>query len=109
MQKIHPLWFVCLLTRVLLIVGIVLVISNHKSYKTYAAVLLVIMGSGFIYKYITGSNNEKQIAKVFWHDSRLLHGILYLTASFYVFVSNVKMTTIVLSIDIIGSLIYRFM
>lgn len=109
MQKIHPLWFVCLLTRVLLIVGIVLVISNHKSYKNYAVVLLAIMGSGFIYKYITGSNNEKQIAKVFWHDSRLLHGILYLTASFYVFVSNVKMTTIVLSIDIIGSLIYRFM
>ena len=109
MQKIHPLWFVCLLTRVLLIVGIVLVISNHKSYKNYAVVLLAIMGSGFIYKYITGSNNEKQIAKVFWHDSRLLHGILYLTASFYVFVSNVKMTTTVLSIDIIGSLIYRFM
>ena len=108
MQKIHPLWYVCLFTRVLLIIGIVLVISNHKSYKNYAVVLLAIMGSGFIYKYITGSNNEKQIAKVFWHDSRLLHGMLYLIASFYTFRENMKMLIIALSIDIIGSLFYRF-
>ena len=104
-----PVMVCMFIDNILLIIGIVLVISNHKSYKNYVSILLAIMGSGFIYKYITGSNNEKQIAKVFWHDSRLLHGMLsYLIASFYTFRGNMKMFTIVLSIDIIGSLFYRF-
>jgi hypothetical protein len=109
-QKIHPLWFVCLFTRTILIFMVYHIISDTKlhEYQKYVVLLLVIMGTGFIFKYLTGSNNEIQIAKVFWHDSRLLHGVLYLLAAMYVLQGNAKMSLITLSLDIIGSLMYRF-
>ena len=111
MQKIHPLWFVCLFSRTLLIAVVYYIISNVKlhSYKNYVVFILAIMGSGFIFKYLTGSNNETQIAKVFWHDSRLLHGVLYLIAAIYASQENPKMSSITLSLDITGSLMYRFL
>ena len=65
------------------------------------------MGSGFIYKYLTGSNNEQQIAKVFWHNSRLVHGVLYLLSSYYLFIGDIKKNSLILSLDII-SFLYRF-
>ena len=66
------------------------------------------MGLGFLYKYFTGSNDETQLNKVFWHHTRLLHGILYLLASYYYFKSDIKVASKVLVIDIVFSLIYRF-
>lgn len=110
-MNIHPLWYLCLLTRVTFIF-ILVFISTHFRDKLWIRILvtaiLTIMGSGFLYKYFTGSNNEKQITKVFWHESRLLHGILYLIAAYYFFIENIVMMTVVLSIDIVSSLFYRF-
>ena len=72
---IHPLWYLCIFVRVLLAIGVFFVSS-----KVYTWVLLCI-GLGFLYKSYTGSNNEYQIAKVFWHTSRKIHALFYLAAA----------------------------
>lgn len=72
---IHPLWYLCLFVRVLLAIGVFFVSS-----KVYTWVLLCI-GLGFLYKSYTGSNNEYQLAKVFWHTSRKIHALFYLAAA----------------------------
>ena len=70
--------------------------------------VLLLMGIGFIYKGFTGSNNEIQADKVFWHETRYVHGMFYLLASFYLSKNNINMTSLVLFSDIIFSFLYRF-
>lgn len=103
-RNIHPLWFICLFIR---IIYTKILIHSLKTKNINYNILPTIMGLGFLYKYFTGSNNEIQINKVFWHDSRLVHGILYLLASFYYFKKNIKLTLLVLILDIIFSILYR--
>lgn len=100
--KIHPLWLVCVITR--------LAISFYigKSPKNISLIVLSVIGSGFIYKFITGSNNETQLAKVFWHDTRLIHGVLYLLAVYYLYINNINLTSKILLLDLVFSFIYRF-
>ena len=111
-MNIHPLWYVCLLTRLTLIFVLIYISTHFKDrlwVRIFGACVLFIMGSGFLFKYITGSNNEVQIAKVFWHESRLLHGGLYLMAAYFYLIKNVRMMTIALGIDIVGSVFYRLL
>ena len=103
-RNIHPLWFICLFIR---IIYTNILVQSLKTKNINYNILPTIMGLGFLYKYFTGSNNEIQINKVFWHDSRLVHGILYLLASFYYFKKNIKLTLLVLILDIIFSILYR--
>jgi len=72
------------------------------------ASILLIMGLGFIYKGLTGSNNELQVNKVFWHETRYVHGMFYLLSSFYLFKNNVNITSLLLLSDIIFSFLFRF-
>ena len=85
-MNIHPLWYICLLTRISFIL-ILIVVLKYFEKRQWIHILFVciltIMGSGFLYNYLTGSNNEVQFAKVFWHESRLIHGVLYLVAAYY--------------------------
>lgn len=105
MKKIHPLWLICIIVRI----SIIFIIRNsNKKYHDYLAGILFLMGTGFIYKGITGSNMEKQIAKVFWHETRYLHGLLYLLSAYFVFIKNIKMASLTLLLDIVFSLMYRF-
>ena len=94
---IHPLWILCLLTRMLLALNL----------SRVPAVVPFVVGLGFIYKGLTGSNNEVQIAKVFWHDTRYFHGIMYLLVAYYIFKANTPIAKIILILDIIFSIIYR--
>ena len=110
MVNIHPLWYICILIRLSLIIFIRYSFYNLTNVllKNLLVIILLIMGSGFIYKYLTGSNNEHQIAKVFWHNSRLVHGVLYLLSSYYLFIGDINMNSLILSLDIISSFLYRF-
>ena len=111
-MNIHPLWYLCLILRLTLIFVLIYIskhIDDNAWVKILSLIVLSIMGCGFIFKYFTGSNDEIQIAKVFWHDSRLLHGVLYLIAVYFFFVKNVNMMTTTLLIDLIGSIIYRLL
>ena len=107
-MNIHPLWAVCILVRLLLIITIRYTYKN-KLIKNIFLFILLAIGIGFIYKFIFGSNNEIQLNKVFWHDSRLLHGVLYLTASYYLYANNINLNSITLLLDIIFSFLYRFL
>lgn len=105
-MKIHPLWFICILVRL----GIIFLIrSVKKIYYKIISIILFAMGIGFIYKGLVGSNNEIQINKVFWHEARFLHGILYILSGFYLFKKNINMASLVLILDLISSILYRVM
>jgi len=65
------------------------------------------MGLGFIYQGYFSSNDEVQISKVFWHDSRYVHGVIYLLAAYYLFKNNINMNTILLLLDLCFSFLYR--
>jgi hypothetical protein len=107
-MKIHPLWYVCLFIR-FSIIYIIRFFYERKNLKKIFTLILTVMGLGFIYKWITGSNKEIQINKVFWHETRLLHGVLYLLAAYYLFNNNLNMNSLVLFIDIVFSLSYRLL
>jgi hypothetical protein len=109
-MKINPLWYVCLITRLSLIFFIVYFYTkskNKNTVKTIGALILIIMGLGFIIKGIFGSNNEIQISKVFWHETRYVHGLLYILASLYLYNNNIKISSLLLLLDIVFSVSYR--
>lgn len=105
-MKIHNFWYVCITVRILLIF---LVYVLHKHIKAYTSLILLPIGIGFLYKFITGSNEETQLAKVFWHETRLVHAALYILASLYVIKDKVYISLILLVLDVLFSILYRFL
>lgn len=100
---IHPLWSICILFRIAIIFAIYYIKNT-----TISAILLLLIGLGFLYKSLTGSNNETQIAKVFWHETRLIHSIFYILAALFCFIQKppiISMT--VISLDLLFSIIFR--
>ena len=108
-MKIHPLWFICIFVRLSLIY-LIIHLNKKKNTKInmICVSILLIMGLGFIYKGLTGSNNELQVNKVFWHETRYVHGMFYLLSSFYLFKNNVNITSLILLSDVIFSFLFRF-
>ena len=100
----NKLWYICLLVRLSLIF---LIRRNVKRYNRFFHIILLSIGLGFYYKGYTGSNNEIQLSKVFWHETRYLHGTLYLLSSFYLFKQKLDISSLILLIDLIFSILYR--
>ena len=105
-MNINPLWSICIIFRLSLIF-IIRYFNNNIIFKNIAVLVLLAIGIGFIYKFITGSNNEIQVSKVFWHETRYIHGFFYILASYYLYYNNIEMNTIMLSTDITFSILYR--
>jgi L-asparagine transporter-like permease len=111
-MKIQPLWLICLSVRLLIILLIYYINTNtkyKKLIKIINIIFLLTIGCGFIYKGYTGSNNVNQIAKVFWHDSRYVHGILYILSSSYLLNDNLNIALLLLLLDVIFSILYRIL
>ena len=108
-MKIHPLWFICIFVRLSLIY-LIIYLNKKRNTKInmICASILLIIGIGFIYKGLTGSNNELQVNKVFWHETRYVHGMFYVLSSFYLLKNNVNITSLLLLSDIIFSFLFRF-
>ena len=106
-MKIHPIWLICIIIRLSLAYIIRYINSRTVDYNKIISIILSIIGLGFIYQGYFSSNNEVQIAKVFWHDSRYVHGIIYLLAAYYLFKNNINMNTILLLLDLCFSFLYR--
>ena len=109
---VNPYWFICIIVRfslILLVRWLYNTINNKKLIKISLSVFLMIIGIGFVYKGFTGSNNEIQIAKVFWHETRYVHGILYLLAGFYLLNDNLNMCSLILLTDLVFSFMYRIL
>jgi len=108
-MKLHPLWFICIFVRLTIIYLIIyLNKKNNAKINIICRSILLLIGLGFIYKGLTGSNNEIQVKKVFWHETRYVHGFFYLFATFYLSKNNINMTSLLLLSDIIFSFLYRF-
>ena len=45
--------------------------------------IIILIGLGFLKASIFGSNDEKQIAKVFWHETRIIHAYLFIIAGLH--------------------------
>ena len=103
MSDIHPLWFVCIIVRLYLIKFL---LSKNIS-KTNKQILFAIIGLGFLYKAITGSNDEVQIAKVFWHEHRIIHGYLFLSALCFIYIDKLDIAAMLVALDIFFSVITR--
>jgi hypothetical protein len=105
--KIHKLWYICITIRT--IIAIIPLIYNNliniKYISKVIKIILILIGLGFLRASIFGSNDEKQIAKVFWHETRIIHAFLYIMAglTFY----NKKLSSTILFTDLIFSIIYR--
>jgi len=112
-MKIHPLWFFCIFIRLSIIVILWLFNKkfskqhNKKMIKITCCIFLMIIGFGFLNKAYFGSNNEKQIAKVFWHETRYIHGIIYLLSSLYLLNDNLNLCLLLLLLDVIFSVLFR--
>jgi hypothetical protein len=103
---IHPFWYICLSVRILLI--LLIRILDKQNFKKLGMLILSIMGLGFIYQALFSNNKEIQFNKVFWHDTRILHGVLYLLSVYYLHLNKLDMNSLVLALDIIFSVLYRF-
>ena len=114
-KNIHPLWIVCVLIRV--IIAIIPLIYNYLTKEKYPKkiinkisdinkFIIILIGSGFLYKAVFGSNDETQIKKVFWHKTRIVHALLFLIAGLNF--NNYKFASLILFTDVIYSIIYRF-
>ena len=104
-MDVHPLWYICILVRILIVVAIYQT-NNYWNHK-YVSLILFLMGAGFVYKGYFSSNREVQIAKVFWHDSRYIHGGIYMASAYYLCNKNITMSSILLLSDIFFSILYR--
>ena len=102
---IHPYWFICLLVRIALIFLVRYLYKNKHKNLAYLILGLMVWD---LYISFFSSNKDTQFNKVFWHDTRITHGILYLISVYYLFENNIEMNSVVLSLDIVFSLIYRF-
>lgn len=103
-MNINVIWILCILFRLSIIL---LIRLYYKKIKNILLFTLLLIGLGFMYKYIFGSNNEIQIEKVYWHETRLLHSVLYILSGYYLYVNNINMSSIILLLDILFSFIYK--
>lgn len=110
-MDVNPFWYLCITVRFTLIFFIRWLYNTIKDKKMIRIILgtfLLIIGAGFLYKSIIGSNNEIQIAKVFWHETRAVHSVLYLLSGFYLLKDNLNMCSLLLFTDLMFSFFYRF-
>lgn len=98
MNNIFLFLFGCITARI----GLVLLAYKlNKKNLPYLGVLLALIGVSFLYLFFTKSRMKAPEAKgyTWWANYRLLHGMLYLTASIYA-LRGENMAWIPLLIDI---------
>jgi len=106
---INPIWSICLITRACLAYIVYRFGNSTKPIKYGLTRLFLIIGVGFFYKGYYGSNNETQLGPVFWHDSRFIHGTLYLHAALSLRNDEIINASALIMVDIVFSILYRVM
>ena len=82
--------------------------ASHQIFDALAGLLIgagILYFIGFLYKSIVGSNNEFQLKKVFWHNTRIIHSLFFIIAAIQH--NNPTMCVLLLFSDIVFSIIYR--
>ena len=98
----HPLWIVCLITRLTIAYS-----TTINSLNTPVLLVLVVIGTGFAYNSITGSNREIQLRAVFWHDARWVHAMLFIAAAVQLYYNRKTNARNLLLLDVVFSILYR--
>lgn len=101
-MTIHPLWAVCLVLRAVLARAVYRWHGQHS-----LAMLLMVIGTGFIVKGYFGSDDEEQIGPVFWHSTRYAHGILFVLSSLYLVSGDRMNASLLILTDIAYSVLNR--
>ena len=115
-MAVNNLWYVCIVVRLVLAMSInnfnflplALVPPIESDLQNVVIIVVTVIGIGFLYKAVTGSNEEYQIDKVFWHSTRSYHAVLFLAASLALTQEYADMAALFLIIDVIFSIGYRF-
>ena len=103
----HPLWWVCIAFR-LSIVAWTAWSGASGAFRSQTVIVLAVLSAGFAWKALTGSNDEIQIRKVFWHGSRAAHFFFFaLAALSHVKDRGVIRSWIILLADTAFSFLYR--
>jgi hypothetical protein len=108
-MKINPVWAICLTVRITLIFVAMYITNKSCTIRLIGSIILLSMGTGFLIKAMTGSNQEVQLSKVFWHDTRLVHSMFYMLAAYYMYIGKSIICGILLGLDIIFSISYRIL
>lgn len=112
--KVHLLWYICILVRsILFLLPLFYNYLRKKNFKNKIVniisiinkYIILFIGFGFLYKYIFGSNDEVQIAKVFWHNTRIIQSFLFIYAGIYF--NNYNLSAIILFSSVLFSVTYR--
>lgn len=93
---------------------------NKKLFYQVVGIIFLCIAVGFLYLYFTNKrlNAPEAGGKTWWHNLRLLHGLLYLCASIYILwninnISLIKYASIPLLIDVIVGILsfinYRYL
>lgn len=79
----------------------------NTKYLPYLSIITLLIGLGFLKKFITYKNNEKGFFgnKVWWNNYRLIHSFFYLTFSVLAF-NKYKDAYLILLIDTILGVIF---
>lgn len=93
---------------------------NKKLFYQVVGIIFLCIAVGFLYLYFTNErlNAPEAGGKTWWHNLRLLHGLLYLCASIYILwninnINLIRYASIPLIIDVIVGLLsfinYRYL
>lgn len=100
-NKIHILYtLICLPIRI--IIALIPIYLNKYLKKIYSIIILII-GISFLYAYFSNTRNFGIFNQpAWWHNLRLIHGVLYLISSFYLFKNNNLSSGILLTDVVVG-------
>ncbi len=84
---------------------------NKKIFYQVVGIIFLCIAVGFLYLYFTNErlNAREAGGKTWWHNLRLLHGLLYLCASLYILwnvndLEKIKLASLPLAIDVLVGL-----
>ena len=84
---------------------------NKKLFYQVVGIIFMCIAVGFLYLYFTNKrlNAPEAGGKTWWHNLRLLHGLLYLCASLYILwnvndLEKIKLASLPLTIDVLVGL-----
>ena len=103
----RQLLFVLLCLPLRLLIALLPIYLNKLLKKIYSFLIFTI-GITFLYLYFTNSRLDafESGGKTWWHNIRLIHGMLFLTSSIYLY-NNSNLASFIMLIDIfIGFIVF---
>ena len=106
MKNLKPkLIFMILCLPMRILIALLPIYLNNYLNKIFSIITLII-GVSFIYAFFSNTRHFGIFNQpIWWHNIRLIHGMLFLTASIYLYNNN-NMASIVLLLDVLLGFIY---